>query len=101
MSALASNPTRERRQRPARGRGAPTLGGRGEPVLRLRTIRRTEPDVAKLVELVLNITQTRYDAYRNGQPDPYDLPVPENLSLMSEWRGRVDVEQTPQRRSTQ
>ena len=29
----------------------------------------------KLVEWVLNITQIRYDAYRAGDPDPYDLPT--------------------------
>ena len=73
-------------------------------MLRLRTIRRAEPDVGKLVEWVLNITQTRYDAYRYGQPDPYGLPSPENLSLTSDRRGRVEDEQERkllhQRRST-
>ncbi|SHI49436.1 hypothetical protein SAMN02745244_00471 [Tessaracoccus bendigoensis DSM 12906] len=73
-------------------------------MLRLRTIRRAEPDVGKLVEWVLNITQTRYDAYRDGQPDPYGLPSPENLSLTSDRRGRVEDEQERkllhQRRST-
>ena len=34
------------------------------------------PDVRKLVEWVLNITQARYDAHRAGEPDPYDLPPP-------------------------
>jgi len=52
------------------------------------------------VEWVLNITQTRYDAYRAGDPDPYGLPAPENLSLMSDRRGRVDEEPAHQRRST-
>jgi len=76
----------------------------GDPALRLRTIRRAEPDVGKLVEWVLNITQTRYDAHLDGQPDPYGLPTPVNLSPMSDVRGRVEDEQEPellhQRRST-
>ena len=57
----------------------------------------------KLVEWVLNITQTRYDAHRNGQPDPYGLPAPQNLSLMPDRRGRVEDKREPeplQRRST-
>ena len=104
VSALAPTPTRERRSRAAQGRGARSSGSGSDPALRLRTIRRAEPDVGKLVEWVLNITQTRYDAYRNGQPDPYGLPAPENLSLMSDRRGRVEDEREPellrQRRST-
>lgn len=72
--------------------------------LRLRTIRRTEPDITKLVEWVLNIAQARWEAYRAGDPDPYDLPMPANLSLMSDARGRVeeneDSELLHQRRST-
>ncbi len=63
-------------------------------------IRRAEPDVAKLVQWVLNVTQRRYDAYRDGQPDPYGLPIPGNLSLMSDARGRVEEEPAHQRRST-
>lgn len=67
----------------------------------MRVVRRAEPDVRKLVEWVLNITQTRYDAYRNGEPDPYGLPAPENLSLKSERRGRVEEpELLHRRRST-
>lgn len=72
---------------------------------RLRTIRRAEPDMSKLVEWVLNITQARWDAYRAGEPDPYGLPMPANLSLMSDARGRVEENEEPellhpQRRST-
>ncbi len=99
VSVLTPAPTRQRRPRAAQGQGA--LRARNDPGhLRLRTIRRAEPDVRKLVEWVLNITQIRYDAYRNGQPDPYGLPAPENLSLMSDRRGRVDEEPAHQRRST-
>lgn len=60
--------------------------------------------MGKLVEWVLNITAARWEAYRTGEPDPYDLPMPANLSLMSDARGRVEDEQEPellhQRRST-
>ena len=94
------SPRRAARGRRARG----TSTGNDEPQLRLQAVRRAEPDVGKLVEWVLNITQSRYDAYRAGDPDPYGLPAPENLSLMSERRGRVEDEQEPellrQRRST-
>lgn len=103
VSVLTPAPPRKRHHRAAQGRGALRVGN--DPgYLRLRTIRRTEPDVRKLVEWVLNITQIRYDAYRAGDPDPYGLPSPENLSLMSDRRGRVEDEQEPellrQRRST-
>ena len=81
VSVLTPAPTRQRRPRAAHGRGA--LGAVGDPALRLRTIRRAEPDVGKLVEWVLNITQTRYDAHRAGEPDPYDLPPPEELTAES------------------
>ena len=106
MSVLTPAPTRQRHQRAAQDRGALGRGAGSEPgQLRLRVIRRAEPDVAKLVQWVLNITQSRYDAYLNGQPDPYGLPVPANLSLMSDARGRVeDDDREPellhQRRST-
>ncbi len=36
--------------------------------------------MARLVEWVLNMTQARYDAHRAGEPDPYDLPLPEELT---------------------
>jgi hypothetical protein len=80
-------------------------GVRGDPgQLRLRTIRRAEPDIGKLVEWVLNIAQARWEACRTGDPDPYGLPMPANLSLMSDARGRVEDEHDPellhQRRST-
>ena len=105
VSVLTPAPSRQRRPRAAQGRGALGAGASSDPgQLRLRTIRRAEPDVGKLVEWVLNITQTRYDAYRDGQSDPYGIPVPANLSLMSDARGRVEDEQEPdllhQRRST-
>lgn len=105
VSVLTPAPTRQRRSRAVQGRGAHSSGSGSDPgQLRLRTIRRAEPDAGKLLEWVLNITQTRYDAYRRGEPDPYGLPAPENLSLMSDRRGRVEDEQEPellrQRRST-
>ena len=60
--------------------------------------------MGKLVEWVLNITQARWEAYRAGEPDPYGLPTPANLSLMSDARGRVEDDREPellhQRRST-
>jgi len=54
-------------------------------VLRLHVTRRAdaglEPDVDKLVELVLDIAETRYRAHLAGQPDPYGpaaVPAPED-----------------------
>lgn len=86
-------------RRAVRGRGA--LGtGVDSGQLRLRAVRRAEPDMRKLVEWVLNITQARHDAHRDGRPDPYGLPAPENLSRMSDVRGRVEEEPAHQRRST-
>ena len=83
-----SDPSRptdaERPHHAARGRGALDTGARGDPgQLRLRVVRRAEPDMRKLVEWVLNITQARYDAHRAGEPDPYDLPPPEELTAES------------------
>lgn len=83
----------------ARGRGAHGTGN-DDPQLRLRATRRAEPDVRKLVEWVLNITQARYDAHQAGQPDPYDLPAPDGLGPVSDARGRVEEDPAPQRRST-
>lgn len=101
MSVLTPAPTRQRHQRAAQDRSALRPGSGSDPgQLRLRVIHRAEPDVGKLVQWVLNITQTRYDAYQDGQPDPYGLPVPANLSLMSDRRGRVEEEPARQRRST-
>lgn len=45
-------------------------------MLRLRVTRREEPDVDRLVELLLNIAEGRHHAYLAGDPDPYGLPVP-------------------------
>ncbi len=88
-------------RRAARGSGARGKGnGNDQPQLRLRAVRRAEPDMRKLVEWVLNITQARHDAHRDGRPDPYGLPAPENLSRMSDMRGRVEEEPAHQRRST-
>ena len=105
MSGLTPSPTRERRPHAAQGRGALLPGSGSDPgQLRLRTIRRAEPDTGKLVEWVLNIAQARWEAYRAGEPDPYDLPAPANLSLLSDARGRVDEHEEPEllhrRRST-
>ena len=44
--------------------------------LGLRAHRQDEPDVDRLVELVLNIAEARHQAYIEGEPDPYGLPVP-------------------------
>lgn len=89
----------KRPRRAARGRGA--LGPGSDPgQLRLRVTRRTEPDVRKLVEWVLNITQARYDAHLAGEPDPYDLPTLDGLGPVSDARGRMEPEALHQRRST-
>ena len=39
-------------------------------------MRREEPDVDRLVELVLNMAESRHRAYVNGEPDPYGLSPP-------------------------
>lgn len=105
MSSLTLAPTRERRSHATQGRAALGQGARDDPgQLRLRTIRRAEPDLGKLVEWVLNIAQARWDAYRTGESDPYDLPMPANLNGLSDRRGRVEDNHDPellhQRRST-
>ncbi len=105
MSGLNPAPTRERRSHATQGRAALSSGSGSDPgQLRLRTIRRAEPDMRKLVEWVLNITQARWEAYRAGDPDPYDLPMPANLSRLSDARGRAEENEEPellhQRRST-
>ncbi|WP_344223941.1 hypothetical protein [Kocuria atrinae] len=61
--------------------------------------------MAKLVEWVLSITQARYDAHRAGEPDPYDLPPPDELTADSQDSnagGRRTMEPGPlhERRST-
>lgn len=96
--------TAKRSHRAAQGRSASGPGsdpGR----LRLRAARRAEPDVPKLVEWVLNITQARYDAYRTGEPDPYGLAPPEELATDSQSddagrRRTMEPEALHQRRST-
>lgn len=86
---------------PGRGAlGAGTGTGNDPPQLRLRAVRRAEPDVRKLVEWVLNITQARYDAHLAGEPDPYGLPAPEGFGPVSDARGRMEPEALHQRRST-
>ena len=105
VSGLTPAPTRERRSHAAHSRAALGAGARDDPgQLRLRTIRRAEPDTGKLLEWVLNIAQARWEAYRAGEPDPYDLPAPANLSRLSDARGRVEEHDAPEqlhrRRST-
>jgi len=101
MSSPARPTDDERPRRAARGKGALGAGAWDDPGrLRLRVTRRVEPDMRRLVEWVLNITQARYDAHRAGEPDPYDLPAPDGLGPVSDERGRVEAEPSPQRRST-
>lgn len=101
MSDRPRRRTDESPRRAARGRRARgTSTGNDEPQLRLQAVRRAEPDVGKLVEWVLNITQARYDAHLAGEPDPYDLPAPDGLGPVSDVRGRVEEEPAHQRRST-
>lgn len=47
--------------------------------LRLRATRRGEPDLAKLIEWVLGIADTRCRAWANGEPDPYGLTLPDGI----------------------
>lgn len=47
--------------------------------LRLRVMRRDEPDLGKLIEWVLNIAEDRHRACLNGDSDPYGLPPPDDL----------------------
>lgn len=84
VSVLTPAPARQRRPRAAQDRGALDTGTAGDPgQLRLRVTRRAEPDIRRLVEWVLNMTQARYDAHRAGEPDPYDLPPPDELATDS------------------
>lgn len=48
--------------------------------LRLRVTRRDEPDLDKLIEWVLNIAEVRHRAWLHAEPDPYGLPLPDDLS---------------------
>ncbi|MCT2181654.1 hypothetical protein M3G00_01745 [Brevibacterium casei] len=101
-----SDPHRPIDQRPRRAmQGTGALGpgtGSNDPQLRLRVTRRAEPDMRRLVEWVLNMTQARYDAHRAGEPDPYDLPPPDELAAdslgpVSDARGKVEPEQSNER----
>lgn len=47
--------------------------------LRLRVTRREEADLGKLIEWVLGIAEGRHRAWLNGDPDPYGLPLPDEL----------------------
>ncbi|WP_454172947.1 hypothetical protein [Microbacterium maritypicum] len=42
--------------------------------------RQDEPDLAKLIEWVLGIAEARHRAWVNGDPDPYGLPPPDDLT---------------------
>lgn len=48
--------------------------------LRVRVTRRDEPDLSKLIEWVLGIAEARHRAWVNGDPDPYGLPPPDDLT---------------------
>lgn len=45
----------------------------------LRVTRRDEPDLGKLIEWVLGIAEARHRAWVSGDPDPYGLPLPDDL----------------------
>ncbi|MCL2780444.1 MAG: hypothetical protein FWD74_02960 [Actinomycetia bacterium] len=48
--------------------------------VRVRATRREDEgkqvDVGKLVALVIDIAETRYQAHRHGQPDPFGISAP-------------------------
>lgn len=46
--------------------------------------RREHPDVGKLIEWVLNIAETRHRAWQRGEPDPYGLRPPTELTPKAE-----------------
>lgn len=54
--------------------------------LRLRVQRREEPDMARLMEWVLNVAEARHRAWLNGEPDPYALPPPDDLSPVDSYQ---------------
>jgi len=58
---------------------APNYMGDETRNLRLVTTRRDQPDATKLVEWILDIAEARHRAWVNGQPDPYGLPLPDDL----------------------
>lgn len=63
----------------AAGARAPNYMGDETRDLRLVVTRRDQPDMARLVEWVLNIAEARHRAWVNGQPDPYAFPLPDDL----------------------
>lgn len=74
--------------------------------LRLRVTRREHPDLGKLIDWVLNIAETRHQAWQRGKPDPYGLPLPDELEaageptrpeliVLSEVREKIDEKQHP------
>lgn len=94
----------KRPRRAAQDRGAlePSAGSNDPGQLRLRVVRRAEPDVRRLVEWVLNMAQARYDAHLAGEPDPYDLPPPDELAADShdrsaDERATMEPEQSNER----
>ena len=79
---------------------------RSERDLRLRVTRRGHPDLGKLIEWVLNIAEARHQAWQHGEPDPYGLPLPDELDsageperpelfVLSEVREKIDEKQHP------
>ena len=48
--------------------------------LRLRVTRRDAPDLGKLIEWVLGITEARHRAWVAGESDPYGLRLPDDLA---------------------
>ncbi len=48
--------------------------------LRLRVMRRDEPELGKLIDWVLGIADARHRAWVAGEPDPYGLPPPDSLA---------------------
>lgn len=79
---------------------------KSERDLRLRVTRREHPDLGKLVDWVLNIAETRHQAWHRGELDPYDLPLPAELEsagrsstpevfVLSEVREKIEEKQHP------
>lgn len=79
---------------------------RSERDLRLRVTRREHPDLGKLIDWVLNIAEARHQAWQRGEPDPYGLPLPNELAsadepsrpeliVLSEAREKIDEKQHP------
>jgi hypothetical protein len=81
---------------------------RNERDLRLRVTRREHADLGKLIDWVLNIAETRHQAWQRSEPDPYDLPLPSELTsagrsstpeafFLSEVREKIEAKQHPRR----